>query len=143
MNDACATHSHPMNEPCGRRDDGPLLTFLTTFIAVPVYLFVRMLARIVPEPRPAPVVAVGETPPSFDKHHRSARMVAWFVTNYRRSALHTFLHRKGPACRFIPCCAEYPVLAVEKHGLWRGLALIGARFRRCTPDYVGDYLDFP
>lgn len=38
-----------------------------------------------------------------------------------------------PACRFYPTCSEYAYEAVEKRGLWRGMALAVRRLARCHP----------
>ena len=44
-----------------------------------------------------------------------------------------------PACRFYPSCSEYGALAIERHGLARGLLLTGARLMRCHPLTRGGY----
>ncbi len=36
-------------------------------------------------------------------------------------------------CRFIPTCSQYAVVAVERHGLRRGLRLTLGRLIRCRP----------
>jgi hypothetical protein len=133
------------NEPWEGRYDGRLLPFVSMFIAVPTYLLVRLLARTVPDYHATRAVIDGDVASQLrvSKHPRSARLVAWFVTSSRRSSLYVDAHRDGPRCRFIPSCGEYSILAVEKHGLWRGLWMTGDRLRRCSPSYVGDYLDFP
>jgi len=38
-----------------------------------------------------------------------------------------------PACRFLPSCAEYSALAIERHGLVRGALLAAWRLLRCNP----------
>lgn len=38
-----------------------------------------------------------------------------------------------PSCRFIPTCSEYALLAIQKHGPFRGLYLIIRRMSRCHP----------
>jgi putative membrane protein insertion efficiency factor len=36
-------------------------------------------------------------------------------------------------CRFVPTCSQYAVVAVERHGLRRGLRLTLGRLGRCRP----------
>lgn len=49
----------------------------------------------------------------------------------------TALHAR---CRFEPTCSEYMVLALEKHGLCKGLFLGCKRLLRCRPPHGGrDY----
>jgi putative membrane protein insertion efficiency factor len=44
-----------------------------------------------------------------------------------------------PACRFVPTCSEYAMEAVEKHGLFGGLARAVWRLLRCNPLSRGGY----
>ncbi len=37
-------------------------------------------------------------------------------------------------CRFSPSCSHYSSAAVERYGIWRGLAMSFDRIRRCQPD---------
>jgi len=39
----------------------------------------------------------------------------------------------GRHCRFIPSCSEYAVLAIKKHGAWKGAWLSAWRVLRCSP----------
>jgi putative membrane protein insertion efficiency factor len=39
----------------------------------------------------------------------------------------------GPHCRFYPSCSGYALIALEKHGLWRGGFLTLKRLARCHP----------
>lgn len=39
----------------------------------------------------------------------------------------------GPRCRYAPSCSEYTLLAIQKHGAWRGFWLSLARIQRCRP----------
>jgi putative membrane protein insertion efficiency factor len=41
------------------------------------------------------------------------------------------------ACRFAPTCSEYARLALEEHGLLRGLGLSAWRLLRCHPFHPG------
>ena len=49
------------------------------------------------------------------------------------------LYRKGispltpPACRFTPSCSSYAYEAVERFGVWRGVAIFLRRLSRCHP----------
>lgn len=45
-------------------------------------------------------------------------------------------------CRFIPTCSQYSLLAIEKHGVRKGLLLFFKRFLRCRP-YGGMGFDYP
>jgi uncharacterized protein len=39
----------------------------------------------------------------------------------------------GPTCRFYPSCSEYALIAVERHGVFRGGWLAVRRLLRCHP----------
>ena len=41
------------------------------------------------------------------------------------------------SCRFYPSCSEYAVVALERHGLIRGLGLTIWRLLRCHPYHPG------
>jgi len=45
----------------------------------------------------------------------------------------------GPRCRFEPTCSEYFILAVRKHGAFRGGLLGLWRICRCNPWNRGGY----
>ncbi len=42
-----------------------------------------------------------------------------------------------PSCRFIPSCSEYAKLALETHGLVKGIMLSAWRLLRCQPFCAG------
>ncbi|MGU9977582.1 MAG: membrane protein insertion efficiency factor YidD [Candidatus Oxydemutatoraceae bacterium WSBS_2016_MAG_OTU14] len=48
-----------------------------------------------------------------------------------------------PHCRFIPSCSEYTIVALQKHGLWRGLNLAVRRVCRCHPGSAGGIEEVP
>jgi len=39
----------------------------------------------------------------------------------------------GKSCRFTPSCSSYATMAIEKHGVLKGLYLTVARLLRCHP----------
>jgi putative membrane protein insertion efficiency factor len=43
------------------------------------------------------------------------------------------------ACRFVPTCSEYARLAIDQHGVGRGLWLALRRILRCQPFSAGGY----
>lgn len=43
------------------------------------------------------------------------------------------------ACRFYPTCSDYMRLAVEKHGVVRGVYLGLRRLSKCHPFHAGGY----
>ena len=59
------------------------------------------------------------------------------VKGYRYS----FAALVGSACRYLPTCSDYADQAIERHGLWAGGWMTGARLCRCHP-WGGSGLDF-
>ena len=51
--------------------------------------------------------------------------------------------RKGIICRFYPTCSEYTVLALEKHGFFKGWMLGYNRIRKCTRKNTESCIDYP
>jgi len=47
-----------------------------------------------------------------------------------------------PTCRFYPSCSTYSVMAIEKHGAFKGLLLAVIRILKCHPLHPGG-VDFP
>ena len=39
----------------------------------------------------------------------------------------------GKACRYTPTCSEYAVIAIEKHGIFKGTLISFKRFLKCNP----------
>ena len=45
----------------------------------------------------------------------------------------------NPCCRFFPTCSDYAILAIERHGPFRGLFMAILRLLRCHPLHPGGY----
>ena len=44
-----------------------------------------------------------------------------------------------PSCRFTPSCSQYALVAIEKHGLLRGMLMGTMRVLRCNPFSKGGF----
>lgn len=51
--------------------------------------------------------------------------------------------KKKPCCRFRPTCSTYALIAVEKHGAFKGSLMALARIIRCNPYCRGGYDPVP
>jgi putative component of membrane protein insertase Oxa1/YidC/SpoIIIJ protein YidD len=134
----------PAHDPIWRR---LLLAALGTAVTCVLYVITVALVRFAPErsyrPRRPPGMDAAQAPPP-ELAPRGDRIIRCAIGCYRHSWIRSYVHRQSASkCRFIPSCSEYAEMAVRRYGLWRGLILIGGRFRRCRPDYRGDYVDFP
>jgi uncharacterized protein len=71
------------------------------------------------------------TPETPDEAHRPSPL-AWLllqlVALYRASAPF-----RSPRCRFHPSCSTYAVVALQRHGAFRGSWLAMRRLGRCHP----------
>ncbi len=45
-------------------------------------------------------------------------------------------------CKYHPRCSEYAVLAIRKHGIFKGIGMAGWRLLRCNPWSEGG-VDYP
>lgn len=111
------------------------------------YVVSLMLVRIAPEGanRTDHIsrTTEGDVQPPVIRPHDD-RIIRFVVFLYKRSRIRKHLLQNYKSrCRFIPSCSDYSIRAVRKYGLIRGLALTGARLKRCNPRYSGDYVDFP
>ena len=59
--------------------------------------------------------------------------VAWLLVGLVRAYQLVLSPHLPPSCRFFPSCSHYALLAVERHGAWRGALLTLHRLLRCQP----------
>jgi len=62
-------------------------------------------------------------------------IVIWIIRFYRLA----ISPWKTPCCRFIPTCSEYAILAIEKHGVIKGVWMSAKRILKCHPFHSGGY----
>jgi putative membrane protein insertion efficiency factor/ribonuclease P protein component len=48
-----------------------------------------------------------------------------------------------PTCRYVPTCSEYAIIALQRHGLFKGSFLAVKRVLRCNPWHPGGYDPVP
>ena len=96
--------------------------------------------------------AEGPTPAHEKTSRRSVLGSGWALTMAGLGYLLTLLIRiyqsvisplLGPSCRFYPSCSSYAVTALQVHGPFVGVYLIGARLIRCNPWNYGGVDDVP
>ena len=50
---------------------------------------------------------------------------------------------KSTKCPYYPCCSQYGLEAIQKHGALKGSVLAGWRILRCNPFSKGGYDPVP
>lgn len=50
---------------------------------------------------------------------------------------------KPPVCRFVPTCSEYGMIAIERHGFWKGSWYLFKRIAKCHPFHPGGFDPVP
>lgn len=58
-----------------------------------------------------------------------AKAAVWLIRLYQKG-ISPFL---GANCRFLPTCSEYAIVALQRHGFCKGMALAIWRVLRCNP----------
>ena len=49
----------------------------------------------------------------------------------------------GSNCRHTPTCSEYGIIALKKHGVFKGIFLTAKRVLKCNPLFKGGYDPVP
>lgn len=71
----------------------------------------------------------------------ASKSLLGLIRTYQRYLSRTLAKRLR--CRFYPTCSNYGVLAIEKHGAWKGLGMTLNRWSRCRPDNWESCVDLP
>lgn len=67
----------------------------------------------------------------------------WLLVALLRGYKYAISPLLGRNCRFYPCCSEYALEAVEKHGPLKGTSLAMKRVARCHPWNPGGFDPVP
>lgn len=68
------------------------------------------------------------------------RLTIFLLKTYKATISKILVGLFGHGCRFQPTCSEYALLAVENHGVVKGVKLSIKRLSRCHPFSKG-YFD--
>lgn len=64
-----------------------------------------------------------------------AKLAVWMIRGYKR-LLSPMLPQ---SCRFSPSCSQYAIDAIERYGIFKGVALGTYRLLRCHPFSRGGF----
>ena len=60
-------------------------------------------------------------------------IILWVLKFYKKFLSPVLENTFGRACRFTPTCSEYTIIALERFGAKKGLAISLKRFIKCHP----------
>lgn len=52
-------------------------------------------------------------------------------------------NKKNIICRFYPSCSNYTIMALQKHGFWKGWLMAYKRIKSCTVTNTDSCIDYP
>lgn len=123
--------------PLRRLNEGPLASSEPRLVIDTAELpDERTLRRLIRQTRPRRRFEITHHDPPCSGIGR--RLVITALRSYQR----WLSLRLRSRCLSEPSCSEYAVLAVQSHGVIRGLRETGARLRRCNPSHEG-MIDYP
>ncbi len=82
----------------------------------------------------------GSDVPAVPAPERALRQVAVLPVRLYQLVISPLL--PANTCKFHPSCSEYAVLAIRKHGVFKGIGLAAWRLLRCNPWSHGG-VDYP
>ena len=68
------------------------------------------------------------------------RLMLALIRFYRREISP---RKRGPCCRYIPCCSQYASTAIERYGALKGGRMAAGRLLRCNPFSKGGFDPVP
>lgn len=68
------------------------------------------------------------------------KFILLFLINFYRKFISPLT---PPRCKFYPTCSTYAFLAIEKHGVLKGVCLATIRILKCNPFSKGGYDPVP
>ena len=69
--------------------------------------------------------------------------IIWLLTKIIRGYQILISPIKGPTCKYYPSCSSYMMLAIQRHGVIKGIILGTYRLIRCNPFSKGGVDDVP
>ena len=67
----------------------------------------------------------------------------YLIINIHQKKVSPYLIKKGHRCRFYPTCSEYALIAIKKHGFFKGWTKAIWRVLRCNPSNMNSCVDYP
>lgn len=71
------------------------------------------------------------------------RFLSWPVLTLIRIYRYAISPMLGNHCRFSPSCSEYALVAIQRHGLFKGVFLSVRRIGKCHPWHPGGFDPVP
>lgn len=65
------------------------------------------------------------------------------IVHLHQRKISPYLNKKGSKCRFYPSCSNYGIMALKKHGFFKGWIKSFKRVWRCRPNNYNSCVDYP
>jgi len=72
------------------------------------------------------------------------KLTVWLINNLWKKRLGCYYNKKNHIiCRFYPTCSDYAIVALNKHGFFKGIKTTMQRIGRCTSTNTESCYDYP